>query len=247
MSMKKGLWKKMFVGVSLSAMLISGFPQIADAQTHKVQKGDTLWGLSKKYDATVAELRQWNHLSSDLIRVGQTLHVSTPDKNTSNSSKSSAKDNSSNQKQVQGFVYTDKIPMPYKQQEYLYKLTKQRGLDYKETLAVIMLESTFRPNVVASNNYGYFQVNKVNHPRLAKTLGTKNAPLDPYVNMNWGTFMLAELKKKFQKQGLKGTALKEAMLSAYNRGEGGYKKYGKATHYINKHNQSLAKINKMFS
>jgi len=244
MSMKKGLWKKMFVGVSLSAMLFSGFPQIADAQTHKVQKGDTLWGLSRKYDTTVAQIKQLNHLSSDLIRIGQTLHVSAPKKNSSNPPQTQTP--SSTPKQVQGFVYTDKIPMPYKQQEYLYNLTKKRGLDYKDTLAVIMLESTFRPNVVASNNYGYFQVNKVNHARLAKTLGTKNAPLDPYVNMNWGTFMLAELKTKFEKKGLKGTALKEAMLSAYNRGEGGYKKYGKATHYLNKHSQSLAKINKMF-
>lgn len=41
--------------------------------THKVVFGDTLWGLSKQYNATVAQLKEWNNLKSDTIVVGATL------------------------------------------------------------------------------------------------------------------------------------------------------------------------------
>lgn len=130
--------------------------------------------------------------------------------------------------------YKKGISMPYEHQKYLYDLTKKRGLDYFETLAVIGHESTYRANAKGGSNYGYFQINSVNHSSLAKKLGTKVAPFDPYVNINWGTSMLSDLKQKY--------GSKDALLSAYNKGEGGYKKYGKATAYINKHNQVLAQI-----
>lgn len=43
------------------------------SSTHKVVSGDTLWGLSKQYNATVAQLKEWNNLKSDNIVVGTTL------------------------------------------------------------------------------------------------------------------------------------------------------------------------------
>lgn len=135
--------------------------------------------------------------------------------------------------------------MPQKQQSYLYNLVRDRELDYEETLATIMHESSFDSSVVASGNYGYFQINKVNHASLAKALDTANKPLDPYVNMNWGTYMLSNLYAKYEKNGLTGRSLKEAVLSAYNKGESGYKRTGKATKYIEKHDQALAYIQKL--
>ncbi|WP_245595228.1 transglycosylase SLT domain-containing protein [Fictibacillus gelatini] len=142
--------------------------------------------------------------------------------------------------------YSKKIHMSYSQQKYLYQLTRQRGLDYKETLAVILHESSFNPKAYSAGNYGYFQINKVNHRSLAKQLHTKNKPYDPYVNMNWGTYMLSNLTKKYKKKGYRGTKLKEAVLSAYNKGEGGYARTGKATSYIRAHNKALAYIKKCF-
>lgn len=138
--------------------------------------------------------------------------------------------------------YVKGISMPAAQQKYLYNLSKQRGLNYAEMLAFIKHESSFNPKARGGSNYGYFQINKVNHARLTKTLKTKNAPFDPYVNMNWGTYMISDLYKKYQRKGLRGTALKNAVLSAYNRGEGGYAKYGVAKSYVNKHNQCLSYI-----
>lgn len=50
----------------------------AKTGTHKVQKGETLWGISKKYKTTVANLQKLNGLKSASLRVGQTIKVSVP-------------------------------------------------------------------------------------------------------------------------------------------------------------------------
>ena len=44
--------------------------------THTVVKGDTLSTIAKKHDVSVTQLRDWNHLKSDQIRLGQVLRVS---------------------------------------------------------------------------------------------------------------------------------------------------------------------------
>ncbi len=45
-------------------------------RVHRVRRGDTLWKLSRRYDTSVAELLQVNHLSrSSVLRVGQRLLV----------------------------------------------------------------------------------------------------------------------------------------------------------------------------
>ena len=144
-------------------------------------------------------------------------------------------------------IYSKSVPLSYNLQKYLYDLCVKRGLDYKTMLAIIRQESSFKPKAKGGNNYGYFQINKVNHASLAKTLKTKNAPYDPYVNINWGTYMLSNLTKKYKKQGLSGTALQHAVLSAYNKGEGGYKKTGKSVAYIQKHNKHLSYIRSLFA
>lgn len=43
---------------------------------HIVQRGDTLWDLSRKYDVTVAQLRSWNKLANNaVLNEGQTLEI----------------------------------------------------------------------------------------------------------------------------------------------------------------------------
>jgi len=45
------------------------------ASTHTVVKGDTIWGLTRKYGVTGDSLRQANNLTSDTIWVGQRLVI----------------------------------------------------------------------------------------------------------------------------------------------------------------------------
>jgi membrane-bound lytic murein transglycosylase D len=42
---------------------------------YKVQKGDTLASLARKYDTTVAEIRRFNHLEKDALKIGQILRI----------------------------------------------------------------------------------------------------------------------------------------------------------------------------
>lgn len=125
--------------------------------------------------------------------------------------------------------------LPSEHYNYLQEKVEAYGLDMKKTLAVMKHESNFNPNAVSStNDYGYFQINTVNHSRLSNLLGTPNKPLDPYVNIDWGTYMLHDLYKHWSEQGLSGSELDDAVMSSYNKGLTGYKKYGEATAYLEK-------------
>ena len=44
-------------------------------EEYEVQKGDTLWNISKKLDTTVDEIKKLNNLNSNLLYVGQKLKV----------------------------------------------------------------------------------------------------------------------------------------------------------------------------
>jgi membrane-bound lytic murein transglycosylase D len=45
---------------------------------HRVQRGDTLFGLARKYRTTVEQLKALNRLASNTLRIGARLIVSTP-------------------------------------------------------------------------------------------------------------------------------------------------------------------------
>ena len=45
---------------------------------HTVRAGESLWSISRIHEVTVAELRRWNGLGSDVIRPGQSLSVADP-------------------------------------------------------------------------------------------------------------------------------------------------------------------------
>ena len=43
---------------------------------HEVQPKESLYGISKKYDVTVEQLKEWNNLKDDSLRIGQQLIIS---------------------------------------------------------------------------------------------------------------------------------------------------------------------------
>ena len=47
-----------------------------NAKIHIVQSGETLYGVSKMYPATVEQIKKWNNLKSNSLSVGQRLQIS---------------------------------------------------------------------------------------------------------------------------------------------------------------------------
>jgi hypothetical protein len=144
------------------------------------------------------------------------------------------------------FTENTKIPLSAELQEYLYDLCQERKIDYKMALAIIKHESSFNPKALGGGcNYGLFQINICHHKSLSKNLKTENTPYDPKTNMNWGTYLLsclyADLSGEYE-----GEELTKAVLSAYNMGTGGFKKYGFANKYIKGYQKALAEVNTWF-
>jgi LysM repeat protein len=49
----------------------------AQTATYQVEKGDTLYGISRKYNVPVASLQKWNGIEGNNIQVGQKLIIQT--------------------------------------------------------------------------------------------------------------------------------------------------------------------------
>jgi len=66
------------LGLSTAVFLGSSvFSNLVNAETIKVQSGDTLWKLSEKYNTTVSAIKKANQLNSDVIYIGQELKIPT--------------------------------------------------------------------------------------------------------------------------------------------------------------------------
>ncbi|PLS04850.1 3D domain-containing protein [Neobacillus cucumis] len=74
--------KKSLITISTSIMLLLGISTGASAasNTYTVKKGDSLSKIAKTNHITVSQLKQWNHLSSDLIKINQVLKIVNPGK-----------------------------------------------------------------------------------------------------------------------------------------------------------------------
>lgn len=46
------------------------------SNTYIVKKGDTLWDIAKKYNTTIAKLKELNNLKSNTLQIGQILKIS---------------------------------------------------------------------------------------------------------------------------------------------------------------------------
>ncbi len=67
--------KILLAGALLASLLFFISPEIQAQQkaNYTVKQGDTLYGISKKLDVTIAELKRWNNLSGNEIGLGQKL------------------------------------------------------------------------------------------------------------------------------------------------------------------------------
>ncbi|MBO6621940.1 MAG: LysM peptidoglycan-binding domain-containing protein [Balneola sp.] len=71
----KSILNKVIKGILLSIFLVC-FSNPATAQekrTYQVKKGDTFYSISKALDVTVAELKEWNGITSNALEIDQEL------------------------------------------------------------------------------------------------------------------------------------------------------------------------------
>lgn len=57
------------------ASLMAKMESIRDEQHHKVRSGETLGAIAKRYKVSVSNLKRWNNLRSDNLKIGQRLIV----------------------------------------------------------------------------------------------------------------------------------------------------------------------------
>jgi 3D (Asp-Asp-Asp) domain-containing protein len=68
--------KKSILSLAAAAAISGAFTIPVQAEDVKVKDGDTLWGISQTYKVSIEEIKSWNHLSSDTIYAGETIHIS---------------------------------------------------------------------------------------------------------------------------------------------------------------------------
>lgn len=101
--------------------------------TYKVDKGDTLYSISRKYQITVAELRAANNLSeNDVIKAGQKLIIPDADIGNAAALSSTSKSNNSTIKTTEYTVQKG---------DTLYRIAKNNGLTVAELLAINNFDS----------------------------------------------------------------------------------------------------------
>lgn len=101
-------------------------------------------------------------------------------------------------------------PLSHDVQDYIRELCEKNDIPMSLVIAIIEVESSFRPNVVSStNDYGLMQINKSNHGWLTKEYDIKDF-FDPYENIFCGITILS--------QKYSGVQSLDKTLMAYNLG-----------------------------
>ena len=72
---------KKYVDAVVNAVITTANGETVEPKMEKnyyiVKSGDSLWGISKKYNTTVDELKRLNNLTSNILNIGQTLKIPT--------------------------------------------------------------------------------------------------------------------------------------------------------------------------
>lgn len=101
---------------------------------YKVQKGDTLYSISKKYQITVAELRTANNLSeNDVIKIGQTLTIPSADISNAVTLSSNTKNNTAPKMDTKDYVI--------QKGDTLYGIAKKNNMSLNDLLAINKLDN----------------------------------------------------------------------------------------------------------
>jgi len=119
----------------ISIILIFVTPLFADI-TYKVEKGDTLYSISRKYQITVAELRTANNLSeNDVIKAGQKLIIPDADIGTA-AALSQTKPSASSSPAAKTVEYV------VAKGDTLYGIARKNGMSVADLMSINNLDSS---------------------------------------------------------------------------------------------------------
>lgn len=83
------------------------------------------------------------------------------------------------------------VPLSEDLQDYIRTLCEENDVPMSLIIAMIEVESSFRPNVISgTSDYGLMQINKINHEWLTEEYGITDF-LDPYQNVFCGITIIA--------------------------------------------------------
>ena len=118
---------------------MAGIYLFADT-TYKVEKGDTLYSISRKYQITVAELRAANNLSeNDVIKVGQKLKIPTADISNAAALATDNKATTSGSATLSATKATKEYTVV--KGDTMYSISKKNGMTLAEFMALNGLDS----------------------------------------------------------------------------------------------------------
>lgn len=133
--MKLHSTKKLFIVSAIMAIFAVNL--FADT-TYKVEKGDTLYSISRKYQLTVAELRTANNLSEkDVLKAGQKLIIPEADISTA-AALSSTKQVET---KAQSAQTTKTITYTVVKGDTLYGISRKNGMSVAELLSLNNLDN----------------------------------------------------------------------------------------------------------
>ena len=64
-------------GVKLNSSITNAKPKVYENKVHVVQKGDTLYSISRRYFISVNEIKRLNNMNSNNLAIGQEVTVKT--------------------------------------------------------------------------------------------------------------------------------------------------------------------------
>ncbi len=97
--------------------------------SYKVRSGDSLGKIASRHHVTVSQLKSWNHLRSNTIRVGQRLYIyKNGGPAVSSSQASSSKASSSNASASQASSSDGYVTYKVRRGDTLYKIARQHGV-----------------------------------------------------------------------------------------------------------------------
>ncbi|MFT8425643.1 MAG: LysM peptidoglycan-binding domain-containing protein [Liquorilactobacillus sp.] len=106
----------------------SGNSSASTTASYTVKSGDSLWAIANKYGVSVANLKSWNSLSSDIVYIGQALKVSNTASQSSSNSSSSNNSNNSNKSSSETSATSSTSAYTVKSGDSLWAIANKYGL-----------------------------------------------------------------------------------------------------------------------